>query len=205
MLAGAWLFGVAFETSSIRWLGSRPRYPGALLALAIGLPILGRSLGRGIPLRLWGDLMVPGAAFAISFLRIDCLLAGCCAGSTSQLPWAMTFPAGSRPWYEQLQAGVLSPGAVASLPVHPLQIYFLLLSLALGLFALWWLPRKSYDGQVVLFFLALHEGGKFLLEFLRYPPLPAIQIASLAVSLTATLALVAIWARGRLQAPVVTT
>lgn len=200
MFAGAWLFSVWLDAhpSSSRVLSSRLRYPGALIALLIGLPLLGRWFGRGIPLRLWGDLMVPGAAFALAFLRIDCLLAGCCAGRVSHLPWAVSFPAASRPWYAHIASGLVPRDAAASLPVHPLQIYFLLLALLLGVLALWWLPRRSYDGQLVLLFLALHEGAKFLLEFLRDPPLPQLQVVSLGVSLAATLALVTIWVRGRL-------
>jgi prolipoprotein diacylglyceryltransferase len=37
---------------------------------------------------------------------------------------------------------------------------------------LWWLERrKQYDGQVFLALVALHETGKFLLEYLREPEL----------------------------------
>jgi len=200
MAAGAGLFGafVDADSASSGRVASRLRYPGALLALAVGLPLLARTLGHGIPLRRWGDLMVPGAAFAIAFLRIDCFLAGCCLGNLSDLPWAVSFPAGSRPWYGQVAAGLIARDAAASLPLHPLQLYFLALSLLAGLLALWWLPRRAYDGQVVLGFLALHEGGKFLLEFLRAPAVPEIRLVSLVVSVTATLALAAIWLRARL-------
>lgn len=196
MFVGAWIFGAWIGSSpSGSWLDSRLRYPGALLGLLAGLPVLARWLARGIPLRLWGDLMVPGAAFALAILRVDCLLTGCCSGRVCNLPWAITFPSGSRPWYAQVALGLIPRDAAASLAVHPLQIYFLLLALSLGLLALWWLPRKAYDGQVVLLFLALHEGAKFGLEFLRDPPLPQIQAVSLAVSLAATLALAVLWAR----------
>jgi phosphatidylglycerol:prolipoprotein diacylglycerol transferase len=173
------------------------RYPGALIALAIALPLVGPWLGRGIPLRLWGDLLVPGAGFALVMIRIDCFLAGCCAGRITQLPWGVSFPAGSKPWYTQVLAGLISTGTPEALPIHPLQLYFLLLALGVGLLALWWLPRKAYDGQVVLLFLAVHELGKFALEFLREPPLPQVQIASGAIGLAAAVALVAIHLRGR--------
>jgi phosphatidylglycerol:prolipoprotein diacylglycerol transferase len=202
MFAGAWLFGawIGSNASSRSWLTSRLRYPGALLGLLAALPWLGRWLGRGIPLRLWGDLMVPGAAFALATLRVDCLLTGCCSGRVCNLPWAITFPPGSRPWYAHVALGLIPRDAGASLPVHPLQLYFLLLALSLGLLALWWLPRRAYDGQVVLLFLALHEGSKFLLELLRDPPLLQLQGVSLAVSLAATLTLAALWVRARSHA-----
>jgi phosphatidylglycerol:prolipoprotein diacylglycerol transferase len=197
---GAGLFGALVDPdpAASGRITNRLRYPGALLALGVGMPLIARALGRGIPLRRWGDLMVPGAAFAIAFLRIDCFLAGCCLGRVSEVRWAVRFPAGSRPWYEQVAAGLIARDASASLPLHPLQLYFLGLSLLAGLLALWWLPRRAYDGQVVLLFLTFHEGGKFLLEFLRAPAVPEVQLVSFAVSASATLALGAIWLRGRL-------
>jgi prolipoprotein diacylglyceryltransferase len=144
--------------------------------------------------------MVPGAAFALAVLRINCLVAGCCAGRISQLPWALRFPAGSPPWYAQTLAGRIPFDAAASLPVHPLQVYFLLLALALGILALWWLARRAYDGQLVLLFLALHEGGKALLEPLRQPPVPQLEVVSAAVAVAASLTLLAVWARARVRA-----
>lgn len=199
MLVGARAFSILFDAdpSSSRWLVGRMRYPGALLAAGIALPLLGPWLGRGVPLRLWGDLLVPSAGFALATLRIDCFLAGCCAGHPTQLPWAVRFPAGSNPWYTQVLAGLIPTSAPHALPAHPLQIYFLLLALAVGALALWWLPRKSYDGQVLLLFLAVHELGKSALEFLRDPPLPQLQIVSLVIGLAASAALVAIHLRSR--------
>jgi hypothetical protein len=46
-------------------------------------------------------------------------------------------------------------------------VYLGLGSLAVGLFLVWFRERKAYDGQVALLYLALHEGAKGLLEFLR--------------------------------------
>jgi phosphatidylglycerol:prolipoprotein diacylglycerol transferase len=202
MFVGARAFSVLLEADpgAARWIGSRLRYPGALLALAVAIPIFGPSLGRGIPLRLWGDMLVPGAAFSLAILRVDCFLTGCCAGGVCHLPWAMSFPAGSKPWYAQVMDGAIPASAAWSLPIHPLQLYFLLLSLAVGVFALWWLPRRQYEGQLVLLFLALHELGKFALEFLREPPILQVQLASLAIGLSAAVALVAIHLRGRAPA-----
>ncbi len=66
--------------------------------------------------------------------------------------------------------------------MHPLQIYFLLASALVGIIALRLLSRKHFDGQVVLTFLLQHEGSKALLEFLRVPYQPAIQITSAVVA-----------------------
>ena len=109
----------------------------------------------------------------------------------------MSFRAGSPVWLRQVLEGRIPESALHSLPVHPLQLYFLLLAFAVGLFLLWLLPRRQYEGQVLLAYLALHETGKALLESLRVPYLPALQTTSLVLGLGALLALFAIpgWRR----------
>src|SRR5574340_151815 len=108
-----------------------------------------------------------------------------CFGVPARLPWAVRFPAGSHPWADEVAKGLIPPNALASLPVHPLQLYFLLLAFLVGAFLLWLQPRKQFDGQVVLLYLALHEPGKFLLEFLRAQPAPHVQLLSLAFAVIA--------------------
>lgn len=76
--------------------------------------------------------------------------------------------AGTRPWYQTMEAGVLDSVASASAPVHPLPLYFLILELYLFVFCLGLRRRKRFDGQVVLMFLAIHGPIKAALEFLRF-------------------------------------
>jgi phosphatidylglycerol:prolipoprotein diacylglycerol transferase len=173
------------------------RHPGAVLALLVAAPWLRRFLPAG--LTLWGcfDLMVPGMCFILALYRIQCLIVGCCMGGVCTLPWALRFPTGSEPWLNQVVAGQLFPmSATESLPVHPLALYFMVLALVLGFVFLRLLPRKAYDGQLLLLFLIFHELGKFLLEFLRVPRLPAVQVVSLVVGLGAVVIYVAIALRG---------
>jgi phosphatidylglycerol:prolipoprotein diacylglycerol transferase len=57
---------------------------------------------------------------------------------------------------------------VASLPVLPTQIFESAASLLIVAYCLLWLhPRKRYDGQVFLAFMALYALARFLLEFIR--------------------------------------
>ena len=52
-----------------------------------------------------------------------------------------------------------------SLPVHPTQIYESAASLAIAAFCLFYVhPRKRYDGQVFLAFVALYALARFVLE-----------------------------------------
>ena len=60
-------------------------------------------------------------------------------GSVANCPGPFTFPAGSHAWVRQVDAGLISPTATTSLPVHPTQLYaslagFALARLAAGVF-----------------------------------------------------------------------
>jgi phosphatidylglycerol:prolipoprotein diacylglycerol transferase len=136
-----------------------------------------------IPAGTLADILAPAFAFAMSVVRIGCLLAGCCSGRPTSLPWAIRFPAHSLPWAAEVHAGLLSIDSSQSLPVHPLQIYFGLLSLGLGIFCLWFARRKAYEGQVFLVYVTAYGFGQFFLEFLRFGPLPHVQYMALAIAL----------------------
>jgi len=51
------------------------------------------------------DLMTPSFLLGMAIGRIGCLLNGCCFGATCDLPWAVTFPAGSPAYRYQVQHG----------------------------------------------------------------------------------------------------
>ena len=51
------------------------------------------------------DLVVPSFVLGMAIGRIGCLLNGCCYGGLCDLPWAVTFPAGSPPYRHQLNRG----------------------------------------------------------------------------------------------------
>jgi phosphatidylglycerol:prolipoprotein diacylglycerol transferase len=172
-LLGAKLYGLieqdAFRFLSWSNLFDGFRYPGALIGLLLALPLLRRTLVPSVPLGALGDWLAPATAFAEVMGRIGCFLAGCCFGVVSNLPWAVHFPAGSPAALFHIGQGWTAETAPASLPVHPLQLYFALLGLALGTFCLWLRPRTRSHGDVLLAFIVLHEVGKFLLELLRAP------------------------------------
>jgi len=104
------------------------RIPGGILFLALTLPLICRALA--LPWRQYGDLVAPMVALAIVFIRLGCFLNGCCFGKVSPVPWAMTFPRGSWVFWYHKTHGWVAPTAGRSLPVHPLQLYFLLAAAA---------------------------------------------------------------------------
>jgi phosphatidylglycerol:prolipoprotein diacylglycerol transferase len=95
-------------------------------------------------------------------------MAGCCFGSTCDLPWAMSFPARSPASEAQFKAHLLASSHMWSLPVHPTQVYEAAASLAVAAVCLLVVhPRKRYDGQVFATFLVLYAVARFAIEFLR--------------------------------------
>jgi phosphatidylglycerol:prolipoprotein diacylglycerol transferase len=181
------------------------RYPGALAGLLVTLPVLRRWLLSTISLGAVGDWLAPAMGFAEGVGRIGCFVAGCCFGVVSDLPWAVRFPPGSPAALFHVAQGWSTSETAPSLPVHPLQLYFAILALGLGGFCLWFRSHKRRDGDVLVAFIAIHEVGKFLLEFLRAPVAPEagfyLRAASLAFALPA-LSIVSARAmrRGRMEA-----
>ncbi|MBX3025424.1 prolipoprotein diacylglyceryl transferase [bacterium] len=116
------------------------RIPGGILALALTLPLICRVLG--LPWTRFGDRVIPLVALAVVFIRLGCFMNGCCFGQVSSLPWAVRFPRGTWAFWYHATRGWVPPGAATSLPVQPLQLYFL--GAAAFTFAvLLWLERRS--------------------------------------------------------------
>src|SRR6187551_2774541 len=104
----------------------------------------------------------------LGFGRLGCLLAGCCFGETSSVPWALSFPPGSPASEAQSKAHLIPSVGDASLPVHPTQIYESGACFALAALLILWLHgRKRYDGQVFVAFVASYAAIRFVLELFR--------------------------------------
>ena len=121
------------------------------------------------PFPFWAmcDAVAPSLAIGIALGRVGCLLNGCCFGAVCDLPWAMTFPAGSLPWLHHVQNGWLSTDAARSLPVHPAQVYAVLDGvILLGLLTAYY-PRRRRDGEVMALLMVCYPVTRFLIERLR--------------------------------------
>ncbi len=150
------------------WQGGMTYYGGLLAALAFGSYYVRRhKMAWGKVLDVFGLLLPLGLAFG----RVGCFLNGCCYGRVSHLPWAVRFPPGSFASYGQYQAGQLSSADVASLPVHPTQVYSALFNLAIFFWVLFVVsPKKRFHGQVMASFLLWYSVGRFLVEIFRADP-----------------------------------
>lgn len=169
------------------------KYPGAMLGVLIAVPVMVKGVLPNYPVLRFCDKLVIVAAFCLAVFRVNCFLKGCCTGPICDGELCISYAQGSAVWYEHLTHGHLDNPNSRSLAVMPLHIYFMLSSLLVGIFLKWFEPRKSYDGQLVLLFLFLHEGSKALLEVWRVPFSLEVQAVSLLLCSGAMLLLVWKW------------
>jgi phosphatidylglycerol:prolipoprotein diacylglycerol transferase len=107
------------------------------------------------------DALAPGVVLGQAIGRLGCFAAGCCWGKPTSLPWAVTF------------TDVYASRAVGTpmdTPLHPSQLYESGAAFLIFAFLLWLLPRKRFNGQVTLAYVALYSAVRFGLEFLRGDP-----------------------------------
>jgi phosphatidylglycerol:prolipoprotein diacylglycerol transferase len=105
---------------------------------------------RKIELLRWADVSAPSVILGTAITRIGCLLFGCDYGKLSDVPWAIRFPKNAPAWKDHVSLHGLSPEAAWSLPVHPTQLYEVLVGL--GVFGLLMLLRRvrKFSGEVFL-------------------------------------------------------
>ncbi|MBN2560976.1 MAG: prolipoprotein diacylglyceryl transferase [Phycisphaerae bacterium] len=99
-----------------------------------------------------------------------------CYGGVSDLPWAIRFPrhvdqdghlVGSPALLSQVRAGLVSEAADYSLPVHPVQIYASMASMAVFVIMLMCWKKKLCRGRLMLLYIVLYAFCRFWIEFCR--------------------------------------
>ena len=147
------------------WNGGLAYYGGLIGASAAGLWFLRKE---GFPLGKACDAAATVIPVGLFFGRMGCFFGGCCFGTHTDGPFGMSFPAQSAASEKQFRDGLLASKDMLSLPVHPTQLYEAAGALAIAAFlALWLQPRKRFDGQVMLVFLALYALLRFVIEIWR--------------------------------------
>ena len=147
---------------------------------------------KKIPLIPFADIAVPTLASGLMLTRVGCYLYGCDYGRPLEesapgfLKSAGTFPKwdgdaypsfacdqtlnGSPAYQHHLSEGWIAEDALASLAVHPTQIYESVAGLALFAFSFWLLNNRTFRGQVLVTVGALYGLWRFFIEYLRDDP-----------------------------------
>jgi phosphatidylglycerol:prolipoprotein diacylglycerol transferase len=171
-IVGARLLYVLTNLERFDHLGDLVRFDqGGLVAYG---GFLGGLVGSAIycqlnkvPLAAWADCAVPSLCTGLAITRVGCFLFGCDFGVPWEGPWAVRFPAGSPAFNQQRMTGLLGPQATESLPVHPTQLYEVLIGL--GLFGVVMLARRwrRFRGQPFLVFFVGYGLLRFAVEGVR--------------------------------------
>ena len=168
------------------------RYPGAMIAMVLLSPLLKRWLLPELPLARFLDVLAITVCFAFALVRFSCLMNGCCTGPECNAIYCLSYAPGSQVWYHQLQSGVLHVASHPSHPVLPLHLLFMAASFGVGLFLMWFDGKRSFNGQIALLYLVLHDGAKALLESWREPYVAELQMTSLIISFIGLIVLIAV-------------
>jgi phosphatidylglycerol:prolipoprotein diacylglycerol transferase len=147
-----------------RELFSLVRAGGVFYGGLIGALVVAILLVRRYRLPLWttADLFAPGIALGHVIGRFGCLLAGCCYGRPTDLPWGVTFTD---------PVAAANVGTPLGDPLHPTQLYDAGAELLILLFLLATERRgRPFPGRTFWGYMALYGVSRFIVEIYRGDP-----------------------------------
>jgi len=167
---------------------------GMILGVFVG--VLSYLHLKKIPYLAGIEIFIPYAPLADIFGRLGCFAAGCCYGKCANVPWAVSYPPDSLAYRHHFQMGLIGFDSSKSLPVHPTQLYAVLVAFFIFLFLLWLRSRKPLPGTLLLAFLCLYSGERVAMDFLRDDrPLVFLRMSAsqIAAALLFIVALFLLW------------
>ena len=138
---------------------------GSVIGGIVGVVIFCRRR-RINPLAMF-DVIGPSMFVGEGFGRIGCFLYGCCFGRACNLPWAVQFPPDSLTFEVLSKRGTIPPGAAATIPLHPTQLYSSFAAFMLAGILAWYFRRRPFDGAVLALGWILYPINRYILETLR--------------------------------------
>lgn len=118
-------------------------------------------IARYLQLNVWeiGDYFASSIAIGGFFIRLGCLLNGCCFGIpvSENFPFATFYPFTS-------YAYELFDGK----PLHPTQFYLALVWLFIFIFLLVYKKYKKFKGELIILMFLFFSVFNFIIEFYRY-------------------------------------
>jgi prolipoprotein diacylglyceryltransferase len=114
------------------------------------------------------NLTVP-FLIGVGLQNIGCLMAGCCYGNPANLPWSIHYGTGSPAYMAELQNGLIHTGETATLAIHPVQLYLLIVCLLIAFITWKFRSHLKAPLSTFLFGWILYCLLRFSVEFLRDP------------------------------------
>ena len=134
-------------------------YGGLIVAVPFGLWLARRY---GLPIWTTADLFAPGIALGHVIGRLGCLLAGCCYGRETHVPWAITFTS---------PVASANAGTPLNTPLHPTQLYDAGAELLILIFLLVFERRgRPFPGRTFWLYMLLYAISRFIVEIYRGDP-----------------------------------
>lgn len=131
-------------------------YGGLIAAVAVALWLVRRY---GLSMWTTADLFAPGIALGHVIGRFGCLLAGCCYGRPTDVPWAITFTD---------PAAAANVGTPLGIPLHPTQLYDAGAELLIMVLLLATERRgRTFAGRTFWLYILLYGVSRFIIEFYR--------------------------------------
>jgi phosphatidylglycerol:prolipoprotein diacylglycerol transferase len=149
-----------------------------------------------LPLWTTADVIAPGIAFGHVIGRVGCLLAGCCYGRPTSVPWAVTFTD---------PVATANVGTPLDVPLHPTQLYDAAAELLILTVLLATERRgRTFPGRTFWLYILLYGVSRFIVEFYRGDERGTLFVLSTSqvVSLVAVPSALAMWRRLGAQEPV---
>lgn len=139
---------------------------GGIIGLYAGLLLAKSFLNFKQPVLDNFAIALP-VAMAIS--RVGCLMAGCCYGTPTDLPWGISYDTHSMAYHTHLSHGLIDPHSFNSLAIHPVQLYQVIGCLLIALIV--WMSRNKWkaNGSLFIFSVLCYAILRFLVEFVRDP------------------------------------
>jgi phosphatidylglycerol---prolipoprotein diacylglyceryl transferase len=134
-------------------------YGGLIAAVTVALAYIWR---HRMPMWTTTDVFAPGIALGHVVGRLGCLLAGCCFGRPTSVPWAVSFHDPN---------AFATSGTPLGVSLHPTQLYEAGAEALILVFLLAFERRgRPFPGRTFWSYMLLYGISRFIIEFYRGDP-----------------------------------
>lgn len=143
----------------------------------------------------WLDIHAIGLMGYVALGKVGCFVNGCCFGSPTIMPWGIGYASNSQAYNYYIAQAFnhisINAWTVYSDRIHPVQLYEVIIAVALLIIAYLLIRRKILPGVVFLICAAVYSLARLGLLFLRATPemgtyfymLPGLYVAVAGLSL----------------------